>query len=180
MIAATSNAVNLTDGLDGLATGACTVVFAAYTVMNIWQNNQSCELTPGNTCYEVRDPLDLAIVSAALTGACFGFLWWNASPAKIFMGDTGSLALGGALGTVAVLIKREFWLLLVGGVFAVEALSVMIQVDSFTLFRRRVFKMSPIHHHFELSGWAEGRIVLRFYIAGALLALLSLSTLKLQ
>src|SRR3712207_4606246 len=117
MIAATSNAVNLTDGLDGLASGACTMVFGAYTVVNIWQNNQSCELTPGNTCYEVRDPLDPAIVSAALTGACFGFLWWNASPAKIFMGDTGSLALGGAPAGVAILTRTELLLVVPGGLF---------------------------------------------------------------
>ena len=109
-----------------------------------------------------------------------GFLWYNCHPASVFMGDTGSLALGGALGTIAVLIKREFWLVLVGGVFVAETLSVMIQVASFRLWGRRVFKMSPLHHHFELMGWAESRVVLRFYIVGALLALLSLSTFKLQ
>ena len=117
---------------------------------------------------------------AAVFGASLGFLWYNCHPADVFMGDTGSLALGGALGTVAVLIKREFWLVLVGGVFVAEALSVMIQVASFKIWGRRVFRMSPLHHHFELSGWAESRVVLRFYIVGALLALLSLSTFKLQ
>src|SRR5438132_748992 len=120
------------------------------------------------------------IALGAVLGTSLGFLWYNAHPADVFMGDTGSLALGGALGTVAVLIKREFWLVLVGGVFVAEALSVMIQVASFKLWGKRVFRMSPLHHHFELGGWAESRVVLRFYIIGALLALFSLSTLKLQ
>jgi len=165
MIAATSNAVNLTDGLDGLATGACTMVFGAYTIMNIWQNNQSCELTPGNTCYEVRDPLDLAIVSAALTGACFGFLWWNASPAKIFMGDTGSLALGGALAGLAILTRTELLLIVLGGLFVAQALSVILQVGYFKLTNgRRMFRMAPLHHHFELKGWDEITVVIRFWI----------------
>jgi phospho-N-acetylmuramoyl-pentapeptide-transferase len=165
MIAATSNAVNLTDGLDGLATGACTMVFAAYTVMNIWQNNQSCELTPGNTCYEVRDPLDLAIVAAALTGACFGFLWWNASPAKIFMGDTGSLALGGALAGMAILTRTELLLVVLGGLFVTQTLSVMLQVGYFKVTGgRRMFRMAPLHHHFELKGWDEITVVIRFWI----------------
>jgi len=123
---------------------------------------------------------ELTVFCAAVLGASLGFLWYNCHPADVFMGDTGSLALGGALGTVAVLIKREFWLVLVGGVFVAEALSVMIQVASFKLWGRRIFRMAPIHHHFELSGWAESRVVLRFYIVGALLALLSLSTFKLQ
>ena len=165
MIAATSNAVNLTDGLDGLATGACTMMFAAYTVMNIWQNNQSCELTPGTTCYEVRDPLDLAVVGAALTGACFGFLWWNASPAKIFMGDTGSLALGGALAGMAILTRTELLLVILGGLFVTQTLSVMLQVGYFKLTGgKRMFRMAPLHHHFELKGWDEITVVIRFWI----------------
>ena len=123
---------------------------------------------------------ELAVFCAAVLGAALGFLWYNCHPADVFMGDTGSLALGGALGVVAVLIKREFWLVLVGGVFVAEALSVMIQVASFKLAGRRVFRMAPLHHHFELLGWAESRVVLRFYIVGVLLALLSLSTFKLQ
>jgi len=165
MIAATSNAVNLTDGLDGLATGASTMVFGAYTIVNIWQNNQSCELTPGNTCYEVRDPLDLAIVSAALTGACFGFLWWNASPAKIFMGDTGSLALGGALAGLAILTRTELLLVVLGGLFVAQALSVILQVGYFKATGgRRMFRMAPLHHHFELTGWDEITVVVRFWI----------------
>jgi phospho-N-acetylmuramoyl-pentapeptide-transferase len=165
MIAGTSNAVNLTDGLDGLATGASTMVFGAYTIVNIWQNNQSCELTPGNTCYEVRDPLDLAILTAALTGACFGFLWWNASPAKIFMGDTGSLALGGALAGLAILTRTELLLVILGGLFVAQALSVMLQVGYFKATGgKRMFRMAPLHHHFELKGWDEITIVIRFWI----------------
>jgi phospho-N-acetylmuramoyl-pentapeptide-transferase len=123
---------------------------------------------------------ELTVFCFSVLGASLGFLWYNCHPADVFMGDTGSLALGGALGTVAVLIKREFWLVLVGGLFVAEALSVMIQVAAFKLWGRRVFRMSPLHHHFELGGWAESRVVLRFYIVGALLALFSLSTLKLQ
>jgi phospho-N-acetylmuramoyl-pentapeptide-transferase len=165
MVAAASNAVNLTDGLDGLAAGASTIVFAAYTIMNIWQNNQSCRLTPGNTCYEVRDPLDLAVVSAALTGACFGFLWWNASPAKIFMGDTGSLALGGALAGLAILTRTELLLVILGGLFVMQTLSVVLQVGFFKLTKgRRMFRMAPLHHHFELRGWDEITVVVRFWI----------------
>jgi phospho-N-acetylmuramoyl-pentapeptide-transferase len=165
MIAATSNAVNLTDGLDGLAAGTCTMVFAAYTVMNIWQNNQSCELTPGPTCYEVRDPLDLAVVSAALAGACFGFLWWNASPAKIFMGDTGSLALGGALAGLAIMTRTELLLVVLGGLLVAQTLSVMLQVGYFKLTGgKRMFRMAPLHHHFELGGWDEITVVIRFWI----------------
>jgi phospho-N-acetylmuramoyl-pentapeptide-transferase len=165
MIAGASNGVNLTDGLDGLATGASTMVFGAYTLVNIWQNNQSCEITPGPTCYEVRDPLDLAVVAAALTGACFGFLWWNAAPAKIFMGDTGSLSLGGALAGMAILTRTELLLLLVGGLFVLITLSVILQVGYFKATKgKRLFRMAPLQHHFELKGWAEVTIVIRFWI----------------
>jgi phospho-N-acetylmuramoyl-pentapeptide-transferase len=165
MIAGASNGVNLTDGLDGLATGACTMVFGAYTLVNIWQNNQSCGISPGPACYEVRDPLDLAVVAAALTGACFGFLWWNAAPAKIFMGDTGSLSLGGALAGLAILTRTELLLLIVGGLFVVITLSVILQVGYFKLTKgKRLFRMAPLQHHFELSGWAEVTIVVRFWI----------------
>jgi phospho-N-acetylmuramoyl-pentapeptide-transferase len=128
----------------------------------------------------LRSAGELTVFCAAVLGASLGFLWYNCHPADVFMGDTGSLSLGGALAVVAVLIKRELWLLIVGGVFVAEALSVMIQVASFKLRGKRVFRMSPLHHHFELSGWPESRVVLRFYIVGALLALLSLSTFKLQ
>jgi phospho-N-acetylmuramoyl-pentapeptide-transferase len=178
VITGSSNAVNLTDGLDGLASGLVAIAAVAFAGM--------CYVS-GHVRFSeylhisyLRYAGELTVFCAAVLGASLGFLWYNCHPADVFMGDTGSLALGGALGTVAVLIKREFWLVLVGGVFVVEALSVMIQVVSFKLWGRRVFRMSPIHHHFELSGWAESRVVLRFYIAGALLALLSLSTFKLQ
>jgi len=178
VITGSSNAVNLTDGLDGLASGL--VAIAALTFAGFCYLSGHAKFSEYLNLSFLVYSGELTVFCAAVLGASLGFLWYNCHPADVFMGDTGSLALGGALGTVAVLIKREFWLLLVGGVFAVEALSVMIQVASFKLFHRRVFKMSPIHHHFELSGWAESRVVLRFYIAGALLALLSLSTLKLQ
>jgi phospho-N-acetylmuramoyl-pentapeptide-transferase len=165
MISGSSNAVNLTDGLDGLAVGASTMVFAAYTLVNIWQNNQWCALNPGNKCYDVRDPLDLAAVAAALTGACFGFLWWNASPAKIFMGDTGSLSLGGALAGLAILTRTEFLLAVLGGLFVIITMSVILQVGYFKLTKgRRIFRMAPLQHHFELKGWAEITIVIRFWI----------------
>jgi phospho-N-acetylmuramoyl-pentapeptide-transferase len=165
MISGASNAVNLTDGLDGLATGTSTMVFGAYTLVNIWQNNQWCALTQGNKCYDVRDPLDLAAIAAALTGACFGFLWWNASPAKIFMGDTGSLSLGGALAGLAILTRTEFLLAILGGLFVIITMSVILQVGYFKISGgKRIFRMAPLQHHFELKGWAEITIVIRFWI----------------
>jgi phospho-N-acetylmuramoyl-pentapeptide-transferase len=172
MIAGSSNAVNLTDGLDGLVAGAAVMTFGAYTIVNIWQNNQWCGRAAGPKCYEVRDPLDLAVVAAAITGACFGFLWWNASPAKIFMGDTGSLALGGALAGFAVLTRTEFLLALLGGLFVIITLSVILQVGFFKLTNgRRLFRMAPLHHHFEMLGWEEITIVIRFWlIAGIFVA----------
>jgi phospho-N-acetylmuramoyl-pentapeptide-transferase len=155
----------MSNGLDGLATGASMMVFGAYTLVGIWQNNQSCFLTPGPKCYEVRDPLDLAVVSAALTGACFGFLWWNASPAKIFMGDTGSLSLGGALAGLAIMSRTELLLLVLGGLFVMITLSVIMQVGYFKATNgKRLFRMAPLQHHFELLGWAEVTIVIRFWI----------------
>lgn len=168
LIAGASNAVNLTDGLDGLAAGATMMVMGAYTLVNIWQNNQSCELTPGPACYEVRDPLDLAVVAAAITGACFGFLWYNASPAQIFMGDTGSLALGGAIAGMAVLTRTELLLALLGGLFVVQTLSVILQVGYFKISGgKRLFRMAPLHHHFELLGWEEITVVVRFWLIAA-------------
>jgi phospho-N-acetylmuramoyl-pentapeptide-transferase len=167
LIAAASNGVNLTDGLDGLATGSCTMIFGAFTLVNIWQYNQSCAYTAsaGPKCYEVRDPYDLAVVAVALAGACFGFLWWNAEPAKIFMGDTGSLSLGGALAGLAIFTRTELLLLILGGLLVIEVMSVILQVGFFKLTKgRRIFKMSPIHHHFELLGWAQVTIVMRFWI----------------
>ncbi len=172
LIAGSSNAVNLTDGLDGLAAGASVMTFGAYTIVNIWQNNQWCGRAPGPKCYEVRDPLDLAVVAAAITGACFGFLWWNASPAKIFMGDTGSLALGGALAGFAVLTRTEFLLALLGGLFVMQTVSVILQVGFFKATGgRRLFRMTPLHHHFELLGWEQITVVIRFWlIAGIFVA----------
>lgn len=167
VIAGTTNGVNLTDGLDGLAAGASMMVFGAYTFVNIWQNNQWCGQTDISygKCYEVRDPLDLAIIAAAITGACFGFLWWNASPAQIFMGDTGSLALGGALAGFAILTRTELLLVILGGLFVVETLSVMLQVSFFRFTGgRRIFRMAPIHHHFEMLGWEQVTVVIRFWI----------------
>jgi phospho-N-acetylmuramoyl-pentapeptide-transferase len=165
MISGSSNAMNLTDGLDGLAAGASTMVFGAYTIVNIWQNNQWCALTQGNKCYDVRDPLDLAAIAAALTGACFGFLWWNASPAKIFMGDTGSLSLGGALAGLAILTRTELLLAILGGLFVIITMSVILQVGYFKLSGgKRIFRMAPLQHHFELKGWAEITITIRFWI----------------
>ncbi len=166
MIAGASNAVNLTDGLDGLAVGSTMMVFGAYTLVGIWQHNQFCPITPGPQCYnEIRDPLDLAVVTAALTGACFGFLWWNASPAKIFMGDTGSLSLGGAMAGLAIMTRTELLLVILGGLFAVITMSVILQVGFFKLTNgRRLFRMAPLQHHFELLGWAEVTIVIRFWI----------------
>ena len=172
LITGTSNAVNLTDGLDGLATCTAGIVFGAYTLINIWQNNQWCARTGAATCYEVRDPLDLAVICAAITGACFGFLWWNASPAKIFMGDTGSLALGGALAGMAILTRTEILLALLGGLFVLQTLSVILQVGYFKATKgKRLFRMAPLHHHFEMLGWEEITVVIRFWlIAGIFVA----------
>jgi phospho-N-acetylmuramoyl-pentapeptide-transferase len=176
LITAWSNAVNLTDGLDGLATGASMFVFGAYTVITIWQSNQSCQyLTePGPGCYEVRDPRDLAIVTAAIVGACFGFLWWNTSPAQIFMGDTGSLALGGALAGLSILTRTEFLAVILGGLFVIIVFSDVIQIGFFKMTGKRVFRMAPLHHHFELKGWGEVTIVVRFWIIAALCVALGL------
>ncbi|AJC59003.1 phospho-N-acetylmuramoyl-pentapeptide- transferas e [Streptomyces sp. 769] len=166
MILAMSNGVNLTDGLDGLATGASVMVFGAYTFIGIWQYQESCanQITAGPGCYEVRDPLDLAVVASALMGACFGFLWWNTSPAKIFMGDTGSLALGGALAGLAICSRTEMLLAVLGGLFVLITMSVVIQVGSFRMTGKRVFRMAPLQHHFELKGWSEVLVVVRFWI----------------
>lgn len=175
MIAGTSNGVNLTDGLDGLATGAATMVFGAYVFINIWQSNQNCAFNPGPRCYEVRDPLDLAVVASALTGACFGFLWWNASPAKIFMGDTGSLSLGGAMAGFAIMTRTELLLIVIGGLFVMITASVILQVGYFKLTGgKRIFRMAPLQHHFELLGWAEITIVVRFWILSGLFVMTGL------
>ena len=167
IVTAATNGVNLTDGLDGLAAGASVMVFGAYTLMGIWQNNQACgsPRQAGGGCYSVRDPLDLALLAAILSAAMVGFLWWNTSPAKIFMGDTGSLAIGGAVAAFAILSRTELLLAFIGGLFVLITLSVIIQVGYFKLTKgKRFFKMAPLQHHFELKGWAEVTVVVRFWI----------------
>jgi phospho-N-acetylmuramoyl-pentapeptide-transferase len=173
-----SNAVNLTDGLDGLAISTFAIVAAAFTALAYVTGHRVL----ADYLLLVRFPPagELTIFCGALVGASLGFLWYNSYPADIFMGDVGSLALGGALGTVAILIKQELLLPIVGGVFVAEALSVIIQVASFRLTGQRVFKMAPLHHHFELVGWSEPKIITRFVIVGIIFALLSLTTLKLR
>jgi phospho-N-acetylmuramoyl-pentapeptide-transferase len=178
VVTASSNAVNLTDGLDGLAAGLVAIAALAFAAMAYVSGHVRFSAYLNITYMPAAG--ELTVFCAAVLGAALGFLWYNCHPADVFMGDTGSLSLGGALAAVAVLIKREFWLVLVGGLFVAETLSVMLQVTSFRLRGRRIFLMSPLHHHFELKGWAESRVVLRFYIVGALLALLSLSTFKIQ
>ena len=173
-----SNGVNLTDGLDGLAIGATTIAAATYSVFTYVAGNRvisgylQLSYVPGVG--------EVAVFCGAMVGAGLGFLWYNAHPAEVFMGDVGSLSLGAAIGSVAVIAKQEILLVLVGGLFVLEAMSVMIQVASFKLTGRRVFRMAPLHHHFELSGWAEPKVIVRFWILSILFALLSLSTLKLR
>ncbi|MGW9415203.1 phospho-N-acetylmuramoyl-pentapeptide-transferase [Arthrobacter cupressi] len=167
IVTAATNGVNLTDGLDGLAAGASIMVFGAYTLMGIWQNNQACgsPRETGSGCYLVRDPLDLALLAAIMSAALVGFLWWNTSPAKIFMGDTGSLAIGGAVAGFAILSRTELLLGIIGGLFVLITLSVIIQVGYFKVTKgKRFFKMAPLQHHFELKGWAEITVVVRFWI----------------
>ena len=173
-----SNAVNLTDGLDGLAIGATLIAAATYAVFTYVAGNRV--LAQYLQVPYVAGVGEVAVFCGALVGASIGFLWWNAHPAEVFMGDVGSLALGGAIGTVAVLAKQEILLALVGGLFVLEALSVIVQVASFKLRGKRVFRMAPLHHHFELGGWAEPKIIVRFWILAVMFALLSLSTLKLR
>ena len=169
MVTATSNGVNLTDGLDGLASGASVLTFISFILIGVWEFGQSCAVAPGLNCYEVRDPLDIAVLSAAFAGACTGFLWWNASPAKIFMGDTGSLALGGALAGIATMLRIELLLIPLGGLFVIITMSVIIQTVYFKISGgKRVFKMAPLQHHFELMGWGEVTIVIRFWIIAGL------------
>jgi len=175
MVTATSNGVNLTDGLDGLATGAAVMSFLAFVLIGVWEFGQSCAVALTSNCYNVRDPLDLAVLAAAFAGACTGFLWWNASPAKIFMGDTGSLALGGALAGLAASLRVELLLIPLGGLFVIITLSVVMQVLYFKATGgKRLFKMAPLQHHFELLGWGEVTIVLRFWIIAGLCVALGL------
>jgi phospho-N-acetylmuramoyl-pentapeptide-transferase len=174
MVTATSNGVNLTDGLDGLATGASIIVLAAYVLIGNWQWRNDCPTDLAPNCYSVRDPLDAAVVAAAVMGACLGFLWWNAPPAKIWMGDTGALALGGVLAGLAIVTRTDLLLLILGGLFVIVTMSVVIQVISYKTRRKRVFKMTPLHHHFELLGWPESTIVVRFWLIAAMFVALGL------
>ncbi|MBN2184114.1 MAG: phospho-N-acetylmuramoyl-pentapeptide-transferase [Candidatus Krumholzibacteriota bacterium] len=178
VITGTSNAVNLTDGLDGLATGVAAFCFLAFALLAYLSGNMVFSEYLNITYQEGAG--ELTVYCMSVVGSALGFLWFNTHPAQIFMGDTGSLALGGALGTVAVLLKSELLLIIIGGVFVAEALSVIFQVASFKITGKRIFKMAPIHHHFELKGWTEGQVVVRFWIVSALLLLLGMSTLKLR
>jgi phospho-N-acetylmuramoyl-pentapeptide-transferase len=178
VIAGTSNAVNLTDGLDGLAIGLIGIATLAWAGMSYVSGRVDFS-SYLNVIY-LKGAGELTIYCAALIGASLGFLWYNSHPAQIFMGDTGALALGGALGTLAVLLKKEFLLFLVGGMFVAEAFSVILQVGYFKWKRKRIFLMAPLHHHFELKGWPESKIVVRFWIIGVMLALLSLGTFKIR
>jgi phospho-N-acetylmuramoyl-pentapeptide-transferase len=174
VVSAWSNAVNLTDGLDGLAAGTSAMVLATYVIIGFWQFRNSCAIVSAAGCYEVRDPLDVSVVAAAAMGGCIGFLWWNAAPARIFMGDTGSLALGGLIAGLSMVTHTELLLLVIGGVFVVEVLSVALQIVVFRTTRRRLFRMAPFHHHFELAGWAETTVIIRFWLLGAMCAALGL------
>jgi len=178
VITGVSNAVNLADGLDGLAIGM--FVFAAAAFAGLSYVTGHARFSSYLNILYLKQAGELTIFCGSLVGASLGFLWFNAHPAEVFMGDTGSLALGGALGVIAILIKKEILLVIVGGIFVAEALSVMIQVVSFKLTGKRVFRMAPLHHHFELGGWPESKLVVRFWIISALLALVTLSTLKLR
>jgi len=173
LVSATSNGVNLTDGMDGLASGSTVLVVSAYVVIGFWQFRHLCSLPPMNApgCYRFpagESPQDLAIVAAAMMGSTAGFLWWNAPPARIFMGDTGSLALGGTLAALALFTNTQLLLAVLGGLYVVETLSVILQVASFRFLHRRVFKMAPIHLHFELSEWPEFTVIVRFWILAGL------------
>jgi len=164
-----SNAVNITDGVDGLAAGSGTFCFAVLSIMGYWifRHERIYHVLPAHA-------IDLAVVSVALAGACIGFLWWNAAPAKIIMGDTGSLAIGAGLAAICLLLNLELLLLVVGGLFVMETVSVIMQIISFRVFHRRIFRMAPIHHHFELAGWPETTVIVRFWILGGLFCALGL------
>ncbi len=171
ILAASSNAVNLTDGLDGLASGSSILVLSAYVFISFWQYRHACAITPPiDGCYPVgfNESLDTAIVAGGAVGATAGFLWWNAAPAQIFMGDTGALALGGLIAALSIITDTQLLLLILGGLFVVETISVILQVIAFRGFRRRIFRMSPIHHHFELGGWPETTVIVRFWIVAGM------------
>jgi len=174
IVTATSNGANLTDGADGLLAGTSAMIFGAYTLVNIWQNNQLCGSSRPTVveaqCYAVRDPLDLAVLAAAISAACVGFLWWNAKPARIIMGDVGSLAIGGVLAGLAIMSRTELLMVVIAGLFVLETVSVLLQMTYFKLTKRitgtgrRIFRIAPIHHHFEHLGWDEVTVVIRFWI----------------
>ena len=179
LVAAWSNAVNFTDGLDGLAAGSSVMVLGTYVAIGFFQFRNACWATyltdaAAAGCYHVRDPLDLAVIAAAALGGCIGFLWWNAHPARIMMGDTGSLALGGLIAGLSILTRTELLLVVIAGLFVVEMLSVIIQIAVFKTRHVRVFKMAPFHHHFELAGWAETTVMVRFWLLAAMSAGLGL------
>ena len=178
VIVGSANAVNITDGLDGLAAGTVMIALACFWLITYLVSNTV--FANHLQLHHVANSADVAVIAGALIGGCLGFLWYNAPPAQVFMGDTGSLALGGALGTIAVITKHEFVLAIIGGLFVLETVSVMIQVASFKMTGKRVFKMAPLHHHFEKLGWPETTVFIRFLIIAIVLALLGLSTLKLR
>ena len=178
IVTATSNGANLTDGADGLLAGASALIVGAYVMVNIWQNNQLCDssrlgVVPSQ-CYDVRDPLDLAVYAAAITAACVGFLWWNTKPAQIIMGDVGSLAIGGAVAGLAIMSRTELLMAIIAGLFVLETASVLLQMTYFKITRRltgtgrRIFRIAPIHHHFEHLGWDEVTVVIRFWIVAGI------------
>jgi len=169
IIAATTNGTNLADGLDGLCSGSGAMVMGAYVIIAFWQVRHVCGGLGGEAgCYVAPHSLDLALVAASLLGALAGFLWWNAAPAKIFMGDTGSLALGGGMAALAILTNTQLLLIVLGGLYVVEVSSVVLQVIAYRLFGRRIFLMAPVHHHFELLGWPEFTVIVRFWVLAAL------------
>jgi phospho-N-acetylmuramoyl-pentapeptide-transferase len=172
IVAGASNAVNRTDGMDGLASGSTVLVMSAYVVIAFWQFRHSCAAEPLNSvgCYmiDTAEAHDIAVAAAAMMGACAGFLWWNAPPAQIFMGDTGSLAIGAGLATLGLALNVQLLLPIVGALFVFETLSVIVQVGSFRLFHRRVLRMAPVHHHFELGGWPETTVIIRFWLISAI------------
>lgn len=166
ILASSANSVNLTDGLDGLASGSSLLVLSAYVFISFWQFRHACAAMPAEACYPVgaNGALDAAVLAGGAVGAIAGFLWWNAAPARIFMGDTGALALGGLIAGLSVVTSTQLLLVLLGGLFVLETTSVIVQIISFRGFGRRVFRMSPIHHHFELAGWPEFTVIVRFWI----------------
>jgi phospho-N-acetylmuramoyl-pentapeptide-transferase len=178
VVVGAANAVNLTDGLDGLAIGSSLIASATYAILAYVAGH--ARVAGYLDVPNVRGVGELAVLCGALVGASLGFLWFNCNPAQVFMGDVGAMAIGGGLGTIAILIKQEILLVFVGGLFVVEALSVIVQVASFKMRGKRVLRMAPIHHHFELAGWPEQKVVIRFWIVALIFALLGLSTLKLR